>query len=641
MHIQTQICGLAIMAALLFLFLRQKRVGLYTEKVFIRTILIAMVCVTLDFLSVIAITNMGKITFLQLEVICKSYIISIVWVGYIAFTYIITDMYNELQYKKKQRVTTLIALVESCIIAVLPIKYYRDGFEVYTYGLSVVFTYLFALLFILATIYMELRHREQIEAKRRLAVGTWLGFWLAAAAVQFFNNELLLVGFAIALGLLTLYCTLENPENYIDHKFGCFHQHVFVEYMNQCYGRNENVSVMFISFLKDKNVLLNNLYVEDCLKVLIKWFEKNTKAKVFRSVEQELAIVFPNHSVMMDVFARVQETFYSKHFFLIKKQTKGMDNVEFPPSLFILFEESLMVATTEEMMEVRRLFVAENIDATSSMVCHVDEEVLKKARYKSEIISEINAAMDEDRVEIFLQPIYSVEEKKFVSAEVLARIRNKNGSVMPPGVFIPVAEKNGLIDKLGERVFKKTCRFLQKHSIKELGIHYLEVNLSVVQCEQHNLSEHYMDIMHEYDIEPYWINLEITETGSVQSRKTLMDNMNKLIAQGVSFSLDDFGNDQSNLDYMIDMPVSVIKLDMNMSQAYFKDLKAKVIVQAIVKMAHELDLRIVAEGIETKEQFEEMVRLGVDYIQGYYFSKPLSEMDYIKFIYTNTIDENV
>jgi EAL domain-containing protein (putative c-di-GMP-specific phosphodiesterase class I) len=111
--------------------------------------------------------------------------------------------------------------------------------------------------------------------------------------------------------------------------------------------------------------------------------------------------------------------------------------------------------------------------------------------------------------------------------------------------------------------------------------------------------------------------------------------MKKLIEYGVSFSLDDFGNGQSNLDYVIDMPVSIMKLDMNMTQNYFKSVKAECVMRAAVGMAHDVSLRVVAEGVETIEQLSEMEKLQIDYIQGYYFSKPLPRMDFVAFIQTH------
>ena len=154
----------------------------------------------------------------------------------------------------------------------------------------------------------------------------------------------------------------------------------------------------------------------------------------------------------------------------------------------------------------------------------------------------------------------------------------------------------------------------------------------MLQCEKKELAQIYKKIMDKYKLPPSYINLEITETASIQTKRTLLENMRVLIGQGVTFSLDDFGSGQANLNYIIDMPVEIVKLDLNMTRAYFQNDKAKLVVQATVDMVHEMGLRIVAEGVETEEQLNEMQRIGVDYIQGYYFSKPLPREEFLKFI---------
>jgi len=113
--------------------------------------------------------------------------------------------------------------------------------------------------------------------------------------------------------------------------------------------------------------------------------------------------------------------------------------------------------------------------------------------------------------------------------------------------------------------------------------------------------------------------------------------MNKLIEHGLTFSLDDFGSGSSNLNYIIDMPVNIVKLDKHLSEEYFKNKRAQAIVTTVIEMAHSLGIKIIAEGIENENELEEMKNLGVDYIQGYYFSKPLPEHEYLRFVQTNNL----
>jgi EAL domain-containing protein (putative c-di-GMP-specific phosphodiesterase class I) len=138
--------------------------------------------------------------------------------------------------------------------------------------------------------------------------------------------------------------------------------------------------------------------------------------------------------------------------------------------------------------------------------------------------------------------------------------------------------------------------------------------------------------MEKEQVSPSSINLEITESSTLHYRNILLDNMNTLGKLGCSFALDDFGTGESNLNYIVDMPVQLVKFDRSMVQDYFVNDRAKTVMRATVSMIKEIGLKIVAEGVETKEQLDAMADLGVDYIQGYYFSKPLQEKDFLKFL---------
>ena len=151
------------------------------------------------------------------------------------------------------------------------------------------------------------------------------------------------------------------------------------------------------------------------------------------------------------------------------------------------------------------------------------------------------------------------------------------------------------------------------------------------------MAERLTTIIERYGVDPKLINLEITETASISARTILLENMKKLIEAGFSFSLDDFGKGESNLMYMVEMPVSIVKLDYDMSKAFFKSSKAKHVVRAVVNMAHGMDLKLVAEGIETEDEKNDMYREGIDYIQGFYYSKPLPMKEFMEFIQKNRL----
>ena len=195
-----------------------------------------------------------------------------------------------------------------------------------------------------------------------------------------------------------------------------------------------------------------------------------------------------------------------------------------------------------------------------------------------------------------------------------------------------MAEKSGAIHKIGMYVLEEVCRFISSDEFKKLNIDYIEINLSVAQCMQNNLSKNILDMLNRYNVSVNQINLEITESASMKSKEVLLDNMKRLIEYGVNFSLDDFGTGQSNLNYIVDMPVDIVKFDKGMIDAYFDNNKAKYVMDAAMHMIHGMGLKIVSEGIETDEQFDRMEDLGISYIQGYYFSKPLEKKEFLEYI---------
>lgn len=276
-----------------------------------------------------------------------------------------------------------------------------------------------------------------------------------------------------------------------------------------------------------------------------------------------------------------------------------------------------------------------NQEHTLSNFRRIDKEFVVQMQQEKAMELMLEQAMKEDRIEVFYQPIYSTKHHRFVSAEALVRMRDTEGRLVPPAAFIPVAERNGKILQLGEIVFDKVCRFFTRQHLEQCGMHYIEVNLSVVQCSYEKLAEDYISIMTKYRIRPEYINLEITESGSMSAKKTLLGNMHTLQEFGVRFSLDDFGTGQSNLNYIVDMPIDIVKFDREMSQAFFRDEKARYVMNAAMQMIQGMQLKIVSEGIEDEEQYRKMESLGIDYIQGYYFSKPLPETEFVEFLHKN------
>ena len=159
--------------------------------------------------------------------------------------------------------------------------------------------------------------------------------------------------------------------------------------------------------------------------------------------------------------------------------------------------------------------------------------------------------------------------------------------------------------------------------------------ISMVQCMRPMLADKLLNIMKAYNVDSKYINFEITESASGNEKNIMQANIDKLMEAGITFSLDDFGTGNSNLNYIIDLPVNIVKFDKIMVDSYFADKKAKHVMESSIRMLNELNYKIVLEGIETKEQLDVVSNLGVDFIQGYYFSRPVAGNDVIEFLKEN------
>lgn len=260
------------------------------------------------------------------------------------------------------------------------------------------------------------------------------------------------------------------------------------------------------------------------------------------------------------------------------------------------------------------------------------EEILNDGRYIiKDIEGIIDNAMNKEGMEVYYQPIYSVERKRFVSAEALLRLNDQEYGHISPELFIPVAEKSGVIHKIGSFVLEEVCRFIASDEFKELDMEYIEVNLSVAQCMRSNLAKEIIALLEKYQIDPSKINLEITETAASHSQNIMAENIRILGDAGLHFSLDDFGTGYSNVSRMVSMPLNLVKLDKSLTEIE-NNPKMQSVVRNTVNMVKDMDMKIVVEGIEDEKTAKIFSDLKCDYIQGFYYSKPLTKTEFVTFV---------
>lgn len=623
MSIIVQCCGMAVMLVLLYFYKSQKKLCLGTGRAYWQMFCITFVSIALDIVSCVAITNMSALPKLVVDIICKTYLVSLMTMALFILRYICAELFPvRADFMRVMRWYFIAGTIFYALIYAAPINYFIDekNGQLYTYGASVLTAYAFAFTAIALTVWGIIRSWNKMSKSRRDAVLIGISIIFAAVIVQFINNRLLLVGFASSIVMVVLFIKLENPGYNLDTRTGLFNQNAFNLYTTQLYENNNDFAVIDIMYDFVSGASIN---ADETLTEVMNYLSSVPDTLAFKSVGGEVILLTEDSQKAEMLLEKLSRRF---------SEGWGRSHDVIVNPYWIFVPHSHIVKNAVELVNLLRYVRQNSAELSETHIAMVDEALAAKLSEEKEISRLVVSALNDDRVEVYYQPIYSTKERIFTAAEALVRIRDEDGNIIPPGKFVKIAEGNGLILKLGEMVFRKVCEFIRDNDLRSIGLRYIEVNLSVVQCAYENLADDYIRIMEYNNVSPDMINLEITESASLDTKNVMLRNMRKLLDFGVNFSLDDFGTGQSNLNYIIDMPVEIVKFDREMTNAYFENSKAKYIMDAAMNMIHGMNLDIVSEGVETEEQLRVMEELNISFIQGFYFSKPLPVREFLSFI---------
>ncbi|AMJ95782.1 diguanylate cyclase [Alteromonas stellipolaris] len=264
-----------------------------------------------------------------------------------------------------------------------------------------------------------------------------------------------------------------------------------------------------------------------------------------------------------------------------------------------------------------------------NVILEYSEMLQRQHQSMSELESKLRTAIENNQLALFLQPIVDLQTGKIVKCEALARWKQEDGSYIPPDVFIPIAERTELIFPFGEWLVEEACNAIDKLTEANLDIR-LAINISGRQVTDLVLLHQIQSSLKRRAIDPRHLSIELTESVFIDSLDTVSVLLNELRAMGITISIDDFGTGFSSLVYLKKLPIDELKID----RSFVSDLEAntddQAIIQAILGLAKNLNISIIAEGVETQDQQRFLVDNACSYAQGYYFDKPMSIGDFVE-----------
>ena len=369
-----------VLLVILFLFYRQqKKVHLNTERAFWRSFCVTTICITLDILSVAALNYADMLPDGLVEFVCKTYLVSLEAVAFCSLLYVCVDIFDRSGlYKKVVNICIISIIIGTLLIYLLPIDSFvsEDGSQIYTYGPSANATYAVVLMLILINIFFTIKEKKKLNPIRRKALLGWMSIWILAAFIQFIDKQLLIVGYACALGIMILYIRLENPETNQDRKTGLFNQSALKEYLRQLYDREQSYAVLslFFDYSLDKSILGET---EDEISIdVIGYLMEQEDALAFKFSEDEIVLVYDGAQHAKSSVERLHKRF---------ENGWGQDDAIVLHPFSIFLEDIHLVNAAKDVLPLMQYIREGNRDNSMESVendlIYVDQHMIEQMYY--------------------------------------------------------------------------------------------------------------------------------------------------------------------------------------------------------------------------------------------------------------------
>ncbi|MBU5479491.1 EAL domain-containing protein [Eubacterium sp. MSJ-13] len=435
-----------------------------------------------------------------------------------------------------------------------------------------------------------------------------------------------------------------------------------------------------IIHLKETASLVNYLQMDTLTGVYSKeTFAKKVKEVLKNNKQKKYAILYSdieNFQLLKDLFgektgdnllvfmAKVLKHYVSKdeicgrieneHFVILKEYDKkslhsDIDTIvrtinDFPVNMNLRLRFGIYLVDNTKMsmhaMINRAILAVDTIRGRyGRYIAYYDKKIWEKQVHEQEILNCMEDAIKEEQFKVYFQPKYDLNSEKVAGAEALVRWIHPEKGFMNPGGFIPLFETNGFITELDKFVWDKTCEYIQGWKEKGYPVVPVSVNVSRTDIYNPDFMDIIMGIIKKHGLEPENIHLEITETAYTENPHQIIEVVKKLKLLGFVIEMDDFGSGYSSLNMLNELPIDILKLDMGFVQGDLS-MNSNNILSFIISLAKWMDYAVVAEGIETEEQIQMLRNMDCNFVQGYYYAKPMPPEEFERHLIEHSILNN-
>lgn len=497
--------------------------------------------------------------------------------------------------------------------------FYIDPSGIYCHGALHITLYVVMVLYIISGAVVVISQHRHVRRKKRLTVYGFISITFVAMLVQMLLPNYLVNTTANALALTMMYFVLESPSENIDALTGTFNSTAMPQLIREYYEQGKPFTAVI--FVLESFKLINHTMgvrrgdalLIDFAAYLERRFADCDIVRVSGNMFALIKSNRPKPLTRADVLKLI----------ISLPPQWSVDGMDAQLAVSAAAANSEDCGSAQVMIDnVRSVISQHKNNGVARRVLMADGEFRKNCELMTAYEAALERAVAEKRIEVHFQPIHD-SSGALVAFEALCRIYDAKLGNMRPDIFIPIAEKNGLIYRLGELVLIKTCECIKFFGMESWVLEHIGVNLSMVQCVQSGLADKLIEIVDTYKVPHELIGFEITESEATPTFGTVRSNMRKLREKGFNFLMDDFGSGYANFDYISELLFTCVKIDRDILWNAMSGGREEALLEGVISIARRMGLKTVCEGVETREQAQLLAHMQVDMQQGYFYSNAL------------------
>ena len=617
------IAGLIVLLVVLFHYFSQNRVRNTNNYFFGIFIVCAFFDILLDVVGSALLVHPERYPYALLHCVIGGLYTFQLLIPYVLFLYVLSlRHYLKRDHRLAVALVSLPAILFYLLVLTNPFTGAFFSFPSstgYETGPLYIGMYLYGAFYIGIALLDILIHRRQIERKYIRAVFEFSIVGVTAIVIQAVQGQVLTTGFGIALSVLIMSLTINNPYGKIDQATNTLSVYGLRETVNELEHNHQNYHMVMV-VLRDFQRLDQMLGMQKMDSILSHLTDRmgacSVSKQIFRPSTDRFVILENDHAACQATAQALKNLFdqpvdWTEPRLLLEVGICELNDIY----------QNIRAPELTAFLD----FVAAYLNQQTRTSLFQDSAFFYNRYHRKRVLEQyLPEALQNDLVTVVYQPVYSMRQKKIVSAEALSRLSHPVLGDIAPDEFILLAEQTGLIHRLGMAQFEKVCVMLRRNPIIAERLDSIKINLSPLQLIEPDLSSKVFEVLTEYQVDPHKIQFEITETIATVYNERVSAFIDQVTSAGIRICIDDFGSGYANLSAVANLPFDVVKIDRSMLD-HLSEKRVQSLYCGIIQAIAGMGASSISEGVETEKQAEVLSSIGVDLIQGFYISNPVDE----------------